>query len=75
MFVLKRFSDALRDRDKIHAVIRGIEMNQSAEPAEHSITHPHIPTQVRLFEDVLKSANVRPSEVDVVEAHGTGKRT
>ena len=72
MFVLKRLSDALAENDRIHAVIRGVEVNQSG--VADSITHPHVATQARLFRTVLGAAGVRPAEVSVVEAHGTGTR-
>ncbi|KAJ4000729.1 polyketide synthase [Lentinula boryana] len=70
LFVLKRLSDALIENDNIYGVIRGIEVNQSG--LAHSITHPHAPTQVALFERVLRNAAIHPSRVNVVEAHGTG---
>lgn len=70
MFVLKRLSDALAENDNILGVIRGIDVNQSARA--HSITHPHAPTQVRLFKRVLASTGTDPRNVSVVEAHGTG---
>ncbi|KAK3994996.1 putative polyketide synthase [Cladorrhinum sp. PSN332] len=68
--VLKRLKDALADRDNILAVIRGVATNHSAEAV--SITHPHAPTQERLFESVLSQAGVQPNEVDYAELHGTG---
>ncbi|GAW03534.1 polyketide synthase [Lentinula edodes] len=70
LFVLKRLSDALAENDNIYGTIRGIEVNQSG--LAHSITHPHAPTQVALFERVLRNAAIHPSRVNVVEAHGTG---
>ncbi|KAJ3839646.1 putative polyketide synthase [Lentinula raphanica] len=70
LFVLKRLSDAIAENDNIYGVIRGIELNQSG--LAHSITHPHTPTQVALFERVLRNAAIHPSQVNVVEAHGTG---
>ncbi|KAI4192447.1 MAG: hypothetical protein LQ350_008647, partial [Teloschistes chrysophthalmus] len=56
--------------DRIHGVIKGIEVNQSGN--SHSITQPHSETQVALFRRVLKRSNVDPATVSVVEAHGTG---
>ncbi|KAJ4473122.1 putative polyketide synthase [Lentinula aciculospora] len=70
LFVLKRLSDALAENDNIYGVIRGIEVNQSG--LAHSITHPHAPTQIALFERALHNAAINPSRVNVVEAHGTG---
>ena len=70
MFVLKRLSDALAENDNVLGVIRGIEVNQSANA--ESITHPHAATQIKLFEKLVSSAGVEPRQVSVVEAHGTG---
>ncbi|KAF2970682.1 hypothetical protein GQX73_g2915 [Xylaria multiplex] len=68
--VLKRLSDALRDRDVVHAVMRGAMTNHSAEAV--SITHPHAETQERLFSTLLTSLNLTPDDINYVEMHGTG---
>lgn len=70
MFVLKRLSDALAENDNILGVIRGVEVNQSANA--DSITQPHVPTQIDLFKKLVSSAGIQPSSISVVEAHGTG---
>ncbi|KAF8797479.1 putative polyketide synthase [Phlegmacium glaucopus] len=70
IFVLKKLSDAIKENDKILGVIRGVEINQSGNA--HSITHPHAPTQMALFDNILKRTGVDPSSINVVEAHGTG---
>ncbi|KAI5360200.1 putative thioesterase, Acyl transferase domain superfamily, phosphopantetheine binding ACP [Septoria linicola] len=69
-FVLKRLSDALAENDRVLGVIKGIAVNQSGSTS--SITHPHAPTQERLFDSLLKNSDVAPHDVTVVEAHGTG---
>ena len=70
IFVLKKYADAIRENDRIHGVIKGIEVNQSGN--SHSITHPHSETQARLFQRLFSKSNVQPSTISVVEAHGTG---
>lgn len=60
--MIKRLDDAIADRDCIQAVIKGISTNHSADAV--SITHPHAPTQQRLFNRVLQDANVVVGEVD-----------
>ncbi|PIL27284.1 polyketide synthetase [Ganoderma sinense ZZ0214-1] len=70
LFVLKRLEDALAENDRILGVIRSIEVNQSGNA--DSITHPHVPTQVALFEKLLAGSGVHPHEISVVECHGTG---
>ncbi|CAA7262768.1 unnamed protein product [Cyclocybe aegerita] len=70
VFVLKRLSDAIVENDGILGVIRGVEVNQSGLAA--SITHPHVPTQEALFNQVLKCSEIDPNSITLVEAHGTG---
>ncbi|KZP30156.1 putative polyketide synthase [Athelia psychrophila] len=70
MFVLKKLSDAVAENDHILGVIRSIEVNQSGMAS--SITHPHPPSQIKLFRKVMENAGIDPSRVSVVEAHGTG---
>lgn len=71
MFVLKRLSDALAENDNILGVIRGVEVNHSAKA--DSITQPHVPTQIGLFNKLLTSSGVKAADVSVIEAHGTGE--
>jgi hypothetical protein len=71
MFVLKRLSDAQRENDNILGVIRGVEVNQSGQA--HSITHPHEGAQVALFRRLVENSGIDPSQISVVEAHGTGE--
>ncbi|KAI9443347.1 putative polyketide synthase [Lactarius indigo] len=70
LFVLKRLSDAQAENDRILGVIRGVEVNQSG--TARSITQPHIPTQIKLFQQLFERSGVDPRRVNVVEAHGTG---
>lgn len=70
IFVLKRLSEALASSDNILGVIRGTEVNQSA--AAVSITRPHAPTQSALFTSLLDKSGVKPEDVSLAEAHGTG---
>ncbi|KAJ3497537.1 hypothetical protein NLG97_g1826 [Lecanicillium saksenae] len=70
VFVIKRLSDALAEGDRIHGVIKAIEINQSGNT--HSITHPHVPTQEALFDRMFRESRINPHEISVVEMHGTG---
>ncbi|KZT07803.1 ketoacyl-synt-domain-containing protein [Laetiporus sulphureus 93-53] len=70
MFVLKRLTDAIDENDRILGVIRGVEVNQSG--LAESITNPHTPTQVRLYEKLLDATGIHPHQISVIEAHGTG---
>ncbi|KAE8326987.1 hypothetical protein BDV39DRAFT_205400 [Aspergillus sergii] len=68
--VMKRLPDALADNDNILGVISASATNHSAEAI--SITHPHAPSQIDLYRQVLNKAGVDPMDVDFVELHGTG---
>lgn len=68
--VLKRLDRAVADGDNIEAVIKSIATNSSAYAA--SITHPHSPTQERLYKQVLQKALLKPEDVQYIEMHGTG---
>jgi acyl transferase domain-containing protein len=68
--VLKRLSDAIAAGDNIRGVIRGVGTNHSAYAS--SITQPHTPTQVKLYEKVLRDSRLSPGAVSYVEMHGTG---
>lgn len=70
LLVLKSLSQALRDEDCIAGVICGASTNQGG--LSPSITVPHSPSQVALFQRILKQASMPPHNVSYVEAHGTG---
>jgi acyl transferase domain-containing protein/acyl carrier protein len=70
VLVLKRLDDALRDGDRIHALIRGSAVNQDGRSS--GLTVPSGAAQVRVVRDALANAGLEPSAVDYVEAHGTG---
>jgi acyl transferase domain-containing protein/acyl carrier protein len=69
--VLKRLSDAQRDRDPIEAVIRGSAMNNDGA-RKVGYTAPRVEGQCRVIEAALALAEVPPETVGYVEAHGTG---
>ncbi|MHA7699481.1 type I polyketide synthase [Mycobacterium sp. ML4] len=70
ILVLKRLSDAVRDGDRIQAVIRGSAINQDG--ASSGLTVPNGGAQQRLIAAALARAQVAGSDVDYLEAHGTG---
>ncbi|KAI1446584.1 putative polyketide synthase [Annulohypoxylon stygium] len=70
IFIVKKMRDALAEGDRIHAIIKGIELNQSGNA--HSITHPHSPTQEDLFRRLLEKTKIHPHQLTAVETHGTG---
>ncbi len=68
--VLKRLSEAEADGDPIWAVIRGTAVNNGG--ASVGLTVPHTPALEQVMEAALSDAGALPSEVDYLEAHGTG---
>ena len=70
MVVLKRLSDAEADGDRIWAVVRGSAVNQDGASA--GLTVPNGSAQERVIGEALSRAGLAPSEVDYLEAHGTG---
>src|SRR6202048_2445736 len=70
VIVIKRLEDAIRDGDRIRAVIRGSAINQDG--ASGGLTVPNGVAQQRVIADALKRADLEPSEGGYLEAHGTG---
>ena len=68
--VLKRLSDALADNDPILAVVRATAINQDGRSS--GLTVPNGPAQKALILEALASAGLEPSDLDYIEAHGTG---
>jgi acyl transferase domain-containing protein/acyl carrier protein/NAD(P)-dependent dehydrogenase (short-subunit alcohol dehydrogenase family)/phosphopantetheinyl transferase len=69
ILVLKRYEDALRDGDRVYALIRGI--GASSDGKGKGITAPNVAGQVRALQRAYAAAGVDPALVDLVEAHGT----
>ena len=68
--VLKRLSEAEADGDRIWAVIRGAAVNHGG--ASTGLTVPNTPALEEVIETALSDAGIPPSDVDYLEAHGTG---
>ncbi len=70
MVFLKRLPDAVRDGDRILAVIRGTASNQDGR--SDTITSPSMDAQVAVYRAALEAADVDAADVGMIEAHGTG---
>jgi len=68
--VLKPLSAALRDQDRILAVIRASATNQDGR--SNGLTAPNGPAQEAVIRQALNRAGLRPEQIGYVEAHGTG---
>lgn len=70
--VLKRLSDAIKDRDNIHGIILGSGINQDGRT--NGITAPSVKSQIELEREVYSKFNIDPESIQYVELHGTGTK-
>jgi len=68
--VLKRLAEAVQDGDVIHAVIRGSAINNDGS-LKVSYTGPSVNGQAQVITEALSAADVDPTTIGYVEAHGT----
>ena len=73
LFALKRLESALRDGDRIHAIIRGSAINNDGR-GSGSIGRPSRAGQEALLRVACADASVAGAEIGYIEAHGTGTR-
>jgi len=69
--VLKRLDDALRDNDHIYAVISGSATNNDGSN-KTGYTAPSVDGQAKAIRLAQASANLSPTRISYIEAHGTG---
>ncbi|MBF6175844.1 type I polyketide synthase [Nocardia blacklockiae] len=70
MVVLKKLDDAVRDGDRIYAVVKGTGSNQDGRTT--AITVPNVDSQAALAQSVCARAGLAPDSITYLEAHGTG---
>ncbi|MDR1609047.1 MAG: SDR family NAD(P)-dependent oxidoreductase [Deltaproteobacteria bacterium] len=70
ILVLKRLTQALRDEDRIYAIIRGL--GASSDGRATSIFAPSPQGQLRAMRAAYEAAGFSPATVELVEGHGTG---
>ncbi|OOK84468.1 beta-ketoacyl synthase, C-terminal domain protein [Mycobacterium kansasii] len=70
MVVLRRLEDALRDGDRIYAVVEATGTNQDGRTS--AITVPNGKAQEALARSVCARSGIAAHQVTYVEAHGTG---
>jgi acyl transferase domain-containing protein/NAD(P)-dependent dehydrogenase (short-subunit alcohol dehydrogenase family)/SAM-dependent methyltransferase/acyl carrier protein len=70
MLVLRRLSDAQAEGDCILGVIRGSAVGHDGRSS--GLTAPNGPSQEAVIREAIRKAGFQPSDVDYLEAHGTG---
>ena len=70
LVMLKRYSDAVKDGDRILASICGNGLSNDGK-GKHFLS-PSVPGQVRAYERAYTEANLNPQVIDYLECHGTG---
>ena len=69
ILVLKRLSDAIRDKDHIYATIAGIGLSNDIAG---NLMSPDSEGQLRAMQVAYQQAGWVPDHVDLIECHGTG---
>ncbi|HEY4048056.1 MAG TPA: beta-ketoacyl synthase N-terminal-like domain-containing protein, partial [Acidobacteriaceae bacterium] len=69
--LLKRLSDALRDRDQVLAVIRGAAVNNDGA-GKVGFTAPSVDGQAQVIARAQRMGKVSAESISYIEAHGTG---
>jgi acyl transferase domain-containing protein len=69
MIVLKRLADALRDEDRVYAVVRGSGVSSDGRAA--SLMTPSVEGQLLALERAWRASGLDPASLELLEAHGT----
>ena len=72
MVILKRLSDAVKDGDRVYAVIRAV--GASSDGKGKGITAPNPKGQKIAVEKTFEQLDYTPGDVGLIEAHGTSTR-
>ncbi|MDD2624611.1 MAG: polyketide synthase, partial [Candidatus Riflebacteria bacterium] len=72
LFLLKRLEDAINCGDKVYGIIRGIGL---ANDIGGSLLAPYTEGQLRAMRDAYAQAGWQPTDVQLIECHGTGTPT
>lgn len=71
--VLKRFEDAVRDKDYIYAVVKATAVNNDGK-RKVGYTAPSVEGQSECIKMAHKIAGISPDSISYIEAHGTGTK-
>lgn len=71
--VLKRLSQAIEDRDCIHAIIKGSAINNDGA-LKVGYTAPSVEGQSQVISLAQALSNIEPDTIDYIETHGTATK-
>jgi 3-oxoacyl-(acyl-carrier-protein) synthase/acyl carrier protein len=69
--LLKRLCDAKADGDEIYAIISGAAVNNGGHD-KISYAAPNVAAQIEVMESALAQSSLTQSDINFIEAHGTG---
>ncbi|CAF1091818.1 unnamed protein product, partial [Rotaria sordida] len=72
LILLKRLSDAIRDKDKIYCVIRDVMASHDGNQEKTGYSVPSSRGQMMLLNDIYTRNNIDLKNVFYIEGHGTG---
>ncbi|MEZ4885942.1 MAG: PfaD family polyunsaturated fatty acid/polyketide biosynthesis protein [Chitinophagales bacterium] len=70
MLVLKRYEDAVRDGDRIHALISGVGLSNDGKGK--FLLSPNPRGQLLALERAYQNSEVNPHQIEYLECHATG---
>ena len=68
--VLRKLSDAIKNRDNIYAIIKGTGVNHGGKVNGYTVPNPV--AQGNLIRDTIAKARIDARHISYIEAHGTG---
>ncbi|MDM5297138.1 SDR family NAD(P)-dependent oxidoreductase [Bacillus pumilus] len=71
--LLKRYEDAVRDGNPIHAVIKGVGVNNDGN-RKAGFTAPSVEGQAEVLKETYEKSGIDPASIGYLEAHGTGTK-
>jgi len=72
VLLLKKLSEAVRDKDNILGVICATGINQDGK--SNGLTAPNGAAQAKLMRNTLAASNLTAQDIDYLEMHGTGTK-
>jgi polyketide synthase PksN len=70
VLLLKNLTQAIKDGDNIHGIIKGVAVNHNGH--SHTITSPNAIRQAEVIQAALKQAKLTPVDISYIETQATG---